>query len=105
MIERSQLPNLLSKSEYGRPDKVLICLACSPDDPKEVKYIRELAVSAGLRAARVWNLSQILADALGLAVRVSQGWQLTLDGRKRVSDLVGPSVAVPTSAIASVLRQ
>jgi hypothetical protein len=73
MIERSQLPNLLSKLEYGRLDKLLICLACSPDDPKEIKFIRELAVSAGLRAAKVWNISQFLKDARGLAVRVSHG--------------------------------
>lgn len=104
MIEESQLKNLLSKNEYPRLDKLLICLATDVDKPKQVKYIRDLAVRSGLRVSSKWNLSQILGGASALAVRVSDGWELTLDGRKRVSELVGPFGARPVPMIASSLR-
>ena len=105
MVERSQLQNLLSKRDYSRLDKVLICLACEVDTPKEIKDIRAIAVSSGLRAASKWNVSQILSSVSELAVRVPVGWQLTLDGKRRVAELVGPFGASPTPTIASVLRQ
>lgn len=105
MVDQSQLKNLLAKQDYARLEKVIICLACDVDIPKEVKTIREIASTAGLRAATKWNISQILANAPGLAVRVPEGWQLTNDGKKRVYDLVGPFGASPSPVIASTLRQ
>ena len=104
MIEESQLKNLLSKKEYTKLDKILICLATAFDQPKQVKGIRDLAVNSGLRPAGKWNLSQILSNSANLAVRVNSGWILTLDGKKRVSELVGPFGASPVSMIASTLR-
>jgi hypothetical protein len=105
MIEESQLKNLLSKEEYTKLDKVLICLATDADLPKQVKDIRHLAVSSGLRPAGKWNLSKILSNASSLAVRISSGWVLTLDGKKMVLELVGPFGASPVPMIASTLRK
>ena len=105
MLEKSQLKNLLAKQEYSRLDKILICLACEADAPKEVKSIRELAMSSGLRAANKWNVSQILSGAPELVIRFPQGWELTLAGKKRISELVGPFANNPAPVIASTLRQ
>jgi len=105
MVEKSQLKNLLAMQEYSRQDKILICLACDAKAPKEVKTIRKLAVSSGLRPVSKWNVSQILNGAPELAIRVPQGWELTQAGKKRVSELVGPFAASPAPIIASTLRQ
>lgn len=105
MVEKSQLKNLLARQEYSRQDKILICLACDINEPKEVRSIRQLAVSSGLRPASKWNVSQILAGTPELAIRVPNGWELTQAGKKRVSELVGPFAASPAPAIASTLRQ
>jgi hypothetical protein len=105
MVEKSQLKNLLARQAYSRHDKILICLACGVNQPKNVKNIRELAVSSGLRLASKWNISQILSSKPELAIRVPQGWELTQAGKKRVSELVGPLAASPTPVIASTLRQ
>jgi hypothetical protein len=105
MINGSRLKDLLSKKDYSKLEKVLICLAVDVEAPKQIKNIKELAVSSGLRVAKNWNISQFLGSSTGLAVRTDEGWELTSDGRRRVSEIVGPSAASAVPAIASTLRQ
>ena len=105
MIDKSRLKDLLSRSEYSRLEKILICLAVDPDTPLQVKGIKEQAVSSGLRVAKNWNISQFLGASNGLSVRTDEGWELTSDGRRRVSEIVGPSAASSVPIIASNLRQ
>ncbi len=105
MIDPSRLKDLLSKQEYSRLDKVLLCLAVDDTEAKQVKEIRELAVSSGLRAAKNWNISATLASANGLAVRTEQGWELTSDGRKRITEIAGPYASSTIPVVASQLRQ
>jgi hypothetical protein len=105
VLDKSRLKDLLSKSEYSKLEKVLICLAVDADSPAQVKNIKELAVSSGLRIAKNWNISQFLGASNGLAVRTDEGWELTSDGRRRVSEIVGPSAASSVPIIASSLRQ
>ena len=104
MINESRLKDLLSKREYSNLEKVLICLAVDVETPKQVKIIKALAVSSGLRIAKNWNISQFLGSSIGLAVRTDEGWELTSDGRRRVSEIVGPSAASSVPIIASSLR-
>lgn len=105
MIDSSRLKDLLSKKEYSRLDKILICLSVNDTIPKQVRDIRELAVPAGLRAASKWNISTILGSSSGLAVRTDGGWELTSDGRKRVAEIAGAFAASPILTIASSLRK
>jgi hypothetical protein len=105
MIDKSRLKDLLSKSEYSKLEKILICLAIDVDSPLQVKGIKELAVSSGLRVAKNWNISQFLGASNGLAVRTDEGWELTSDGRRRISEIVGPSASNSIPIIASSLRQ
>lgn len=54
-----------------------------------VAEIKALAVSAGLRKAKDWNVSTELSRAKGLAIRGSVAWELTANGRLHVDKLVG----------------
>lgn len=105
MIDKSRLKDLLSKSEYTKLEKILICLAVNADMPVQVKEIKNRAVSSGLRVAKNWNISQFLGASNGLTVRTDEGWELTSDGRRRVSEIVGPFAASSVPIIASNLRQ
>ncbi|WP_208854147.1 hypothetical protein [Thioalkalivibrio sp. ALJ1] len=105
MIDKSRLKDLLAAKEYNRLEKVLICLAVDSDTPKQVRDLKALATSSGLRAAQKWNFSAILGGSKGLAVRTDDGWELTTDGRKVIADIVGPSAYSGVPIIASSLRQ
>ena len=87
----------------GRKEQVLICLAVGHDKPRALSEIRDLATVAGLKGARDWNLSAILASLPGKAVRTSAGWELTADGKADVGGLVGVRSPAHVSALA-VLR-
>ena len=104
MINKEKLKDLLSSSSYTNSDKLLICLAVDPLGPQEVKDLRSAAVGAGLRKARDWNISQMLASASELAVRTREGWELTAAGMQKVTELVGPSAAAPPPRVAAGLR-
>lgn len=105
MIDGSRLKDLLSKPEFSKTDKVLICLAVDADQPSAVKNIRALAISSGLRAAKSWNISQLLSASNGLAVRTDQGWELTSEGKRQVAKVIGSSAPSPTPNMAANLRQ
>ena len=104
MLTREQLKDLLSKKEYSRTDKLLICLAVDADIPKAVAAVRNLAEASGLRAVKTWNVSQFLGAARGLAIRTTDGWELTSDGKARVQALVGPASNSPVAQVIPQLR-
>lgn len=105
LIDSSRLKDLLSKSEYSRLEKILICLAVDETTAKQIKEIKQLALTAGLRAASKWNISATLGASEGLAVRTDGGWELTSDGRKRVAEVAGPFGATAIPTVAANLRK
>lgn len=106
MLPREALKDLLSQKALSNTEKILICLAVEADKggPKAVKEIRELAVTSGLRAAKKWNVSAILAKAKELAVRAEGGWELTAKGSQFVAKVAGPLMNSPIPKVASSLR-
>lgn len=104
MIEPSRLKDLLTQPHYSRAEKLLICLAVDPGSPKKVQEVKQIAIGAGLRAVRRWNVSSILSVAGAKVARIPQGWQLTSVGLSHVASLVGPVAASPALAVASSLR-
>lgn len=104
MIHGSSLKDLLSKSEYTKSDKLLLCLAEGSGEPKTVKVIREIAKSGGLRSIERWNVSQLLSRSRGLAIRTDTGWELSSDGRSKVLELAGSLAASPAPKVAASLR-
>lgn len=105
MIDKTRLKDLLSKREYSNLEKILICMVALGDAATQVKQLKEIASSSGLRSANAWNISQYLSKSNGLAVRTDGGWELTSEGKRRVSELVGPFGASPIPVVASSLRQ
>lgn len=102
VVAKDKLKDLVHRSGLSRKEQVLICLAVEPDKPKALSEIRNLAAVAGLKGARDWNLSAILASLPGKAVRTSAGWELTTDGKADVGRLVGVRSAAHVSALASL---
>lgn len=104
MLADVHLKNLLNKAEFSKTNKLLICLASDNCSAKTVTDIKKKASANGLRACAQWNLSQLLARSNGLAVRTSEGWELTNDGKAHVLTLVGPIAASPVPTVAASLR-
>jgi len=103
MLPRDVLRDLLSQ-DLSNTDKVLVCMAVDADKPKKVREIVALAVDGGLRAARKWNISNMLARAKGHVVPVTGGWALTSKGIEHVATVAGPLAASPIPRVASSLR-
>lgn len=104
MFPEAAIKDLLSQSQFVKTDKVLIILAVDDKQGKGIKEIKDLAISAGLRAIQNWNVSSLLARSKGLAVRTANGWELTSAGRQHITKLVAPLVDTPTPKVAASLR-
>ena len=105
MLAKESLKDILHRSELSNTDKVLICLSVNEESAKAVKEIRQLAIAAGLRKAKNWNVSAMLDRSGGKAVRTSDGWELASLGKSYVAKLVGSkSTAVVTPATAAMRR-
>lgn len=102
VVAKDKLKDLVHRPGLSRKEQVLICLAVEPDKPKALSEIRDLAAVAGLKGARDWNLSAVLASLPGKAVRTSAGWELTADGKADVGRLVGVRSPAHVLALASL---
>ena len=51
----------------------------------QVKSIKEIASSHGLKTIRNWNISQILKKAYPKAIKKEKGWTLTVQGENYLS--------------------
>jgi hypothetical protein len=99
----STLKDLLSRTDLDRRDKLLLILTVDSHAPKRAGQVREIAIHSGLPEARRWNISAILGEAKGLAIRSEHGWELTSSGRSHCSALPEIVSALPPKA-ASALR-
>lgn len=79
-------------------------MAMNVDAPKVVQDIKDIARKAGLRKAQDWNVSSYLSRSNGLAIRVEEGWELTVEGKKRVAQLSGSAMSSEVPKIAANLR-
>lgn len=80
MLNQENLKSLLSKPELSRKHAVLLLLAFSECSIKSVSELKALGSSNGLRRIEKWNVSQILKDLGGWAVRLNDGWEITPTG-------------------------
>jgi hypothetical protein len=72
---------------------VLICLATRSFHGKSVAEVRSFATKAGIRSAWSWNISSILGQSGGRALRTQHGWQLTAPGWNTVRELAEKHLA------------
>lgn len=96
------LKDLLANKAFSKQEKVLILLAADPEGARAVAAIRDLAVKNGLRAAKDWNISQILGRIAG-AIRLPDGWAITQEGRSKLGAL-GVGGMSPTQSLQPTLR-
>lgn len=104
MLPETILKDLISQSQFVKTDKILIILAVDDRQAKGIKEIKVLATRAGLRTIQRWNVSSLLARSKGLAVRTTNGWELTSAGRQYITKLVGHLSDTPTPKVAASLR-
>ncbi len=67
--------------------------------------VRDLAVSAGLRAVAKWNVSAYFSKAKTLAIRTAGGWELTAAGKAHVAKVAGPLLPSVSALVVSGLRK
>lgn len=104
MLSDSALKTLLVQPGFSRMELILLCLAAEPLAPRQVKEVRQIATSLGLRKAAKWNVSQILGASKPYATGTDEGWELTEDGEIRVAELAGPAVKTRRRRVAAGLR-
>jgi len=100
MLSRSQLKDHLH-NQHNQLVKLLIILAAN-EIPTRVSEIRQLALDAGLRDAKTWNISRTLGRSKGLAILVNGSWELTARGQAYAARALGiqdtPEPGPPTIA-------
>lgn len=104
MLKSESLKDLLATPGQTRVEKVLLCLARQPLVPRQVKEVRETAIALGLPDAARWNISQLLSQLQGLAIRTKAGWELTSAGQTRVGELAGSAINGRANRVAVGLR-
>lgn len=102
MLTSNDLKDWLHR-RIPRLDKALIVLASFPG-PTQIKDLQVAAVNAGFREIRNWNVSQVLGSSKGLAIRVSDGWELTERGWAHLTNLGVSGGTPPSIQIAHDLR-
>ena len=94
LLDESTLKTLLHLPDLDRKVKLLMVLV-TRERPMSVSEVRSVASKAGLRSAKDWNISDILASSNGLAIRVQQGWEITPCGLERVLEAAGQHIHTP----------
>ena len=97
MLSMKQLKNEVHRQDLTRKEQILLCLAVEPIQPRSVAAVRGVAQDAGLRKAKLWNISSVLGSLSGLVISASRTWEITDAGKKEVARLVG-STELPAAA-------
>lgn len=86
-MTKDELKHVIHDKSLSRLDILVILLSVDSNYPKQVKDIKKLGYSGGLRKIKGWNISDILTRSDGLAVRTPDGWELSKSGLKRAREL------------------
>lgn len=103
-LSASQLQDLLLDKGRSQREKLVVLMATDGGRPKSIAEIRALAVGSGLRSAKAWKPSSILAGGPALAVLLGGRWQLTPAGLARAAEVVSPVAQRPIAKPARDLR-
>lgn len=101
MLKSDELKNWLHK-DLERLDKLLLVLA-TQEGPIGVSNVVDIAVSAGFRVPKKWNVSAILGASKGKAIRTT-GWELTDAGKMHLRTLGVSSINPAAMQVAVDLR-
>lgn len=101
LLQFNELKDWLLR-DLSRLDKVLLVIA-TESDPIAVRKIVDIAVSAGFRDIKKWNVSAVLLASKGKAIRTS-GWELSSEGRAHLRSLGVSSISPAAMQVAIDLR-
>jgi hypothetical protein len=90
--------------ELGSRDQLLLVLSADDCRAKSLKEIKTVAGRLGLRWTTKVNLSDRLAKSGGLAIRTTDGWELSPAGKSEVSSRLLPAAGTRVSQPANDLR-
>ncbi|MCH8824170.1 MAG: hypothetical protein IH984_11765 [Planctomycetes bacterium] len=88
MLTSDQLKQVVHFDNRSQRDCILIILAVDVTVAKDITTIREIGACAGVRKVKSWNISDILAKAVGLAIKTYEGWELTDQGQQYIQSLI-----------------
>jgi len=100
LVEASTLKDILHTPNLSVIDRLLICLAAI-GKPSSIGEVKAVAVSVGYRAVQKANVSALLSKSGGKAVRTDNGWELTTQEKKHVTQLM---LSEPAAQEAKSLR-
>jgi len=103
MLPVDTMKDLLSQKLLAK-DKALICLASDPLGPRTIAEVSGLGYQSGWRQIKKKNLSSIYSRNPNYVVRLTNGWELTSEGKRYVAQLAGPLLESPVTVVASALR-
>lgn len=95
-MNKEQLKNVIHDPGFSNLDVLIILLAVESNRVKQVKELRELGIHGGLRKINKWNISALLGRSKGLAVRTTDGWELSTAGMSRAIELGADSSPITT---------
>lgn len=87
LLSETDLIEALHKRRLPRQDSLLLILCVDTKKPKEVVEIKRFGRQAGLTEIQKWNVSDILGRSKSLAIRLPEGWAITLTGEEYVRKL------------------
>ena len=102
MISSSDLKTWLHR-DLQQLDKLLIILA-SFDSPCQIKDIKKRSQEAGFRIPKKWNPSTSLDRSKGLAIRTSDGWEISDGGKQHIRNLGVTDISPAAGQVATDLR-
>lgn len=70
----------------SKEDKLLLILYAYKDSILEVKEIKEIGINNGLNEIKKWNISQLLKKYYPKVIKAGNGWKITADGEKQLSN-------------------
>lgn len=79
-------------------DRLLFVSSTENEKPKKPKEIRQLAVDAGWRKAKNWNVSSLATKSQGMIILTKDGYELRNSGRERLKEVgYNPNTPVVTA--------
>ena len=103
MLDEAALKQIIHAPGLSQTVRLLLCLAVG-DQPKSISEVTNLAVNAGVSAAKKWNASQLLSASKGKAIKTPAGWELSQSGKNAIEPLIGPLSGAPAPKAATSLR-
>ncbi len=87
MLPLKEFKGQVHRQDITRCDVLLLAIAGLGGGPVPIKEARDYLKLGGYSIPKKWNLSEILSSSKGRAIKVPEGWELTMLGYNSLRDL------------------